>query len=719
MARGRLPTLASLLLFAVLVAGADARPEARPAEAPKPISPAEIGSVVRKLRDPVAREALIRELEVLARAQAARAEKGEVRGAVAQALEALSRRIVVLSRGLVQVRDAAAELPRTLSWVLAQIRDPTVRRLWLEVLANIVLSVAAGYAAFLIATLALGRLRRAMLSGGGPLPYSVALLRLFAVLLADLLAVGAFFAAGYVTHGFRYPREGARLVVLAWIYAFLVVRTVSAAARFVFSPQAGHLRLFCLSDETAHYGEIWTRRLAVPAVYGYFGLEAALLLGLPQASYIVLLRALGLVLVTLSLVLILQNRTAVADAIRQRSGRLPEESRRGFYHRLAQTWHFLAAGYVLLLYSVWALEVEGGFLYLFRGTVLTLLLALVGTILLRVWAGALRRGFRVHPELRARFPGLEQRANRYFSALFTLLRWVLYLLLFVTLLQAWGVDGFAWLTSEPSLVILRSLVSIFAITAGAVAIWEVVNTAVENYLRRSEGDAAQSARMKTLLTVAHKALLIALTVIAGMMIVAQLGVDIGPLLAGAGVLGLAIGFGSQKLVQDVITGIFILLEDQLKVGDVVTVGDRSGVVEAVSIRTVRLRDLAGTVHVIPYSAITSVSNLTKGFSYAVFDVGVSYRQDVDRVIEVLREIGAELQRDPEHGAAILETLEILGIDQFAEWAVRVKARFKTVASKQWGVAREFNRRMKRRFDELGIEIPVPQTTLYFGPGKGG
>jgi small conductance mechanosensitive channel len=189
--------------------------------------------------------------------------------------------------------------------------------------------------------------------------------------------------------------------------------------------------------------------------------------------------------------------------------------------------------------------------------------------------------------------------------------------------------------------------------------------------------------------------------------------------AAAGVLGLAVGFGSQKLIQDLITGFFILLEDIFSVGDVVKVGDTAGLVEAVSIRNVRLRDLSGTVHTVPFSTIDRISNLTKEFSFHVFDLGVAYREDVDQVTGILHEIGAEMRADPYFGDLILDDLEVFGLDAFADSAVVVKGRIKTLPIKQWEVGRELNRRIKARFDALDIEIPFPHRTLYFGIGKGG
>jgi len=191
------------------------------------------------------------------------------------------------------------------------------------------------------------------------------------------------------------------------------------------------------------------------------------------------------------------------------------------------------------------------------------------------------------------------------------------------------------------------------------------------------------------------------------------------LLAGAGVFGLAIGFGSQTLVKDVITGVFILAEDQFAVGDVIRVNDQTGLVEEITIRTIRLRDVSGNVHMIPFSSVGMVENKTKDFSRYVFDVGIAYREDVDEVIDVLRDLGAELQEDDYYGPLINQPIEVLGLDKFADSAVIIRARLTTKPIKQWEVGREFNRRMKHKFDELGIEIPFPHQTVYFGEEKGG
>jgi len=203
------------------------------------------------------------------------------------------------------------------------------------------------------------------------------------------------------------------------------------------------------------------------------------------------------------------------------------------------------------------------------------------------------------------------------------------------------------------------------------------------------------------------------------MVIREFGIDVRPILAAAGVVGLAVGFGSQKLVQDIISGFFILLEDQVRVGDVVEIGGKSGVVEKVNLRLVVLRDLHGNVHFIRTGQIDMVTNMTKEFSRYVFDVGVAYREDVDEVIGIIKSVDEDLRSDPEYSALILEPIEILGLDRFADSAVIVRARTKTVPVEQWKVGREFNRRLKKKFDELGIEIPFPHMTLYMGQDKQG
>jgi small conductance mechanosensitive channel len=222
-----------------------------------------------------------------------------------------------------------------------------------------------------------------------------------------------------------------------------------------------------------------------------------------------------------------------------------------------------------------------------------------------------------------------------------------------------------------------------------------------------------------LLPLARSVVLSLVVVIAALAILSELGVNIAPLLAGAGVIGLAVGFGAQTLVKDIITGAFILFEDTIAVGDYIEVAGCEGTIEALTVRTIKLRDVRGTVHTIPFSSVETVTNYTKDYAYHLAEIGVAYRENTDDVAKVLREIGEELRADPKFSNDIIAPTEIMGLDRFEDSAVVIRARLKTKPGKQWRIKREYNRRVKLRFDELGIEIPFPHTTIFFGEDKEG
>jgi small conductance mechanosensitive channel len=197
------------------------------------------------------------------------------------------------------------------------------------------------------------------------------------------------------------------------------------------------------------------------------------------------------------------------------------------------------------------------------------------------------------------------------------------------------------------------------------------------------------------------------TVVTVLLILGELGVAIAPVLGAAGVVGIAVGFGAQSLVKDYFTGFFLLLENQIRIGDVVEAGGKAGVVEELTLRYLRLRDYSGNVHFVPNSNISVVTNMSLGFAYAVIDVGVAYKEKVERVIEVIREVGARLRREPEFAERILDELEIAGVEQWADSAVVIRCRFRVMPLEQWTVRRTFLQRLKAEFDAQAIEIPFP------------
>ncbi|MEE8241553.1 MAG: mechanosensitive ion channel family protein [Nitrospirales bacterium] len=275
-------------------------------------------------------------------------------------------------------------------------------------------------------------------------------------------------------------------------------------------------------------------------------------------------------------------------------------------------------------------------------------------------------------------------------------------------------SAFQWLTTSGLRVVAVGLgmLVLFFVARGTTS---RLRTMLQGALPSPE----QVKRAETLAHVVQDVARVLIVAVGSLMILSELGLNVAPLLAAAGIGGLAVGFGAQSLVKDMITGFFILLENQIRVGDVVEIAGVSGVVEEVRLRTIRLRDLSGNFHIVPNGSVDKVMNYTYLYSYYLFDVGVAYREDVDEVMAVLKDVGAELQTDPEFNSDILEPHEMLGVDQYADSVVIIKCRIKTQPIQQWRIGREMNRRIKKAFDAKGIEIPFPHVSVYWGEPKHG
>jgi len=260
---------------------------------------------------------------------------------------------------------------------------------------------------------------------------------------------------------------------------------------------------------------------------------------------------------------------------------------------------------------------------------------------------------------------------------------------------------------------------IIVMTLILLKIATIITNKLRTVIGKREGDLEFEKRSGTLSGVIHWIMRVVILAVATFMLLAEFGVNLGPVLAAAGVVGLAVGFGAQNLVQDFISGFFLLLEDQVRVGDVVNIGDKGGLVEKVTLRMVILRDFSGSVHFIRNGKIDVVTNMTKDYSNYVFNLGVAYRENVDEVIKVLKGVDEEMRQTDGYKNDILAPLDVAGLDSFGDSAIVIKARVKTKPCQQWRIGREYNRRIKMKFDELGIEIPFPHQTIYFGKDKRG
>jgi small conductance mechanosensitive channel len=684
---------------------------------------AELQRLIETIEDPAKRDQLLASLRALLAAQKAAAPAPE-----AASNEAIAAAANVVDEGIEAVRDIALgivdaieQLPQFVSWLQSEWRDPSRRGLWTEVGITCLVAFGLGIVAHFVVlgTLAPARRRLAIGATQGALARAV---RVPLRLIVDLLPVLALGLAAYFTLALIHPEALVRTAVRNLIGAAVVAEAAVALIRRVLSPDTPELRAFAISDAAAEYGARWASLVIRASVYGYALLAAAVRLGLHPTIHELMLHVLFFAVAAIVALVIVAVRQPVGAAIDS----LAEARRSPLLHWLpwgaiARIWHVVALAYLAFVCLVWTLGIPGGFQALIVKTLASGAIV-VGAALVLSAMGRLPHSQAHALDLGAPdAPLMERRLRRYRYWLALVGRALVLLITGLALLELWGVGVLRWLSSRPGETLLGHLVTVALVALVTLALWEAISVAIERSVTRRDaaGNLRLGGRTRTLLNIARHFLLVFLGLIALFLVLAELGINIAPLLAGAGVIGLAIGFGSQKLVQDIITGMFVLFSDTMRVGDVVVVAGRAGVVEAVTMRTVVLRDERGQVHTIPYSAIDTVTNQTKDFAYAVFDIGVSYRENVDDVMQVLRDLGAELRQDPYFRRLIMEPLEVSGLDRFADSAVMIKARFKTRPLRQWDVAREFNRRLKNRFDELGIQIPFPHQTVYFGADRQG
>jgi small conductance mechanosensitive channel len=278
----------------------------------------------------------------------------------------------------------------------------------------------------------------------------------------------------------------------------------------------------------------------------------------------------------------------------------------------------------------------------------------------------------------------------------------------------------AYLRDAPP--IAAGLIHVAVILLFAWLLFRISRKLIHTFRVHMGGRATTAENIRRIDTLAHVSRYVIsslITLMASMMILSELGVSIAPILGAAGVAGIAVGFGAQSLIKDYFNGFFILLENQIHEGDVVEVSSKTGVVEKVTLRYILLRDFEGSVHFIPNGLITTVTNKSRGYAYAVIDVNIAYRESIDEAFDVMRKVGLEMRASAEYAAKMVEDIDIAGVQDWADSAVVLRCRFKVIPLEQWGVRREFLRRLKEAFDARGIEIPYPHVTIYVGQDKSG
>jgi small-conductance mechanosensitive channel len=492
---------------------------------------------------------------------------------------------------------------------------------------------------------------------------------------------------------------------------YVLCRVIVIVSGFFLQPDAPRLRLLQMGTTWAAFTQRWMVIFVSVVGAGSAIADTAVVLGLNEAAHLALMKVVALIGHVMISLLILQCRQPVAARIRARCAASPSLSVIG--NALADSWATIGVFVVMALWFVWALDVRNGYHALLHLGGISIAVLVAARVVSIVIFGALARLFDGQdPQTSDSL--VHQHAYRYYPLLRRVVSWTVGIITALVLLQVWGADvSMLFQSGTIGHRLASALVTIAVAAAVALFVWEAANVTVERRLHQwtNAGDLVRAARLRTLLPMLRSLLFVVIALVVVLTGLSELGVNIGPLLAGASIFGVALGFGSQKLVQDFITGIFLLMENAMQVGDWVTLAGVSGTVEYLSIRTVRLRGGDGSLYTVPFSSVSTVNNTNRGLGNAAVKVSILYGQDVDLAIATLKEIGASLREDPQFKDGILSDFAYWGIDSVDGSAITMSGQIQCRDSGRWGVQREFNRRVANLFQARGIQIANPQRTV--------
>ncbi|GGE51731.1 mechanosensitive ion channel protein MscS [Agaricicola taiwanensis] len=706
---------ATLLAIAPLSAAAqDAAPA--PAEGQAEQAPqASVDELIRILENEEARNALLSRLKAqAAEAPAAAAQEAEPTLArqIAEQTQAMAEQLASAGQELLTgIAGIAAAFTGGASIDFAGVRDAAIA---------VVLVGVGLFAAFFVARL-LGHWIQRRLAQHVEGRHWVMRATFAALATAiDLVLVAVAWGAGYLIAlqvvGGSTGRMGINQTLL--LNAFLMVEIIKVGMRTVLQPSFPAFRFIGLGDTTAAYWYFWAARVVSLLGYTFMFVAPVVAANVSPAAAQAVRVIVMLTAVVIGIIIVLQNRDKVKKklAARATAGRHDALSRA--FSALAGVWHIIAILYLIAILIVWLVNPRDALPFMLAATIKSLIAVVIGSLIIAFISRFVNVGMRLPEDLRERLPALEPRLQAFVPRVMQVVRTVVLIGIVIAVAQAWGlIDFLDWAGSARGQLVIGSLVSAAFVLLIGFIIYLAIQSWIDYRLNPNFGS-VPTAREKTLLALFRNAFTVVLVVMVIMLTLAQIGVNIAPLLAGAGVVGLAVGFGAQKLVQDIITGVFIQLENIMNEGDVVNIGSTGGVVEKLTIRSVSLRDLSGTLHLIPFSSVDTVSNMVKGFAFHVAEIGVAYRENITEVKEAMQE-AFDLLMETEHKEKIIAPLDMQGITEFGDSAIMVRARIKTVAGGHWAAGRAYNEIIKEVFDRRGIEIPFPHVTLYMGEDKAG
>ena len=539
--------------------------------------------------------------------------------------------------------------------------------------------------------------------------------------LVDVIAIGLAYTVGGLMATFVIGKTGVLTTQGSlFLNAFLIIELLKAGLRVLFSSRYDGLRLLPINADEARYWNRWFALLIGLVGYGVLVVEPLVNINISRTLGQAVNTVIMLVAFIYAVVVILKNRLRLRLAIRQQAEKSTLAAGQFSLLLLSRTWHWLALGYFTTVFVLTLLSPAEALPFVLYATLKSLGLVVLAILLSTLLSQTIGRHIHLSDDLRRKLPLLEPRINSYVPTALRFLRILIVSMAALLIFNAWQVvDLNAWYESEAGGKLMSKVIAVAIILAVSAVLWVLLASLIEHKLNPETGSGQPSARAQTLLLLFRNALAITLATMTFMVALSQIGINIGPLIAGAGVLGLAIGFGAQKLVQDIITGIFIQVENAMNTGDVVTLAGITGTAEKLSIRSVGIRDLSGTYHLIPFSSVETVSNYMRDFGFHVGEYRVAYRENIDDAIAQLQLAYDELAASEAIKQEILAPLEVSGVVALADSSVNIRVRIKTTPGMQWAVGRAYNRLVKQYFEQANIEIPYPHSRVYFGEDKNG
>jgi small-conductance mechanosensitive channel len=687
-----------------------------PVPLPERLSPQTIRDLVARLSDDQVRALLLTQLDKVAATEPAAPDNermgmvGGLENGVGEVRTLWQRRIAALP-----------ELPSVVPFLLGRVAEgkPTGQLLLTFV------AVGAIFAAGAIAEMVFRRLtagRRSRVPDHRVKTFAARLgylLQRFAWQVLSLLVFGIAVGAAFLT---LYQGHAAtRLTVMTFLLAIVLLRLVAAGSRFLLAPHAHELRLIPFADHDALRLHRWIVAVAAIGTFGFLTRDLLALLGLDPATLDVFGAIVGVAFVAALIAMIWQARRPVARLIRgEPSGRASVAERLRQF--LAQTWHLLAIAYVLVIYATYQVREAFGQETAVSVGILSLLLV---AALPLADAALCRLGTEYFAARRAAAGDTGAGRVGYEAAVERALHVGLWLVGFLVLARLWDIDIYTMTQEGVGETAAGALFNVVVTVVLAYVGWEIVKAMIDRRIEMegpvpAPGEAAEggegsghgASRLRTLLPLARKAIFATLVVMVIMIILSSLGVDIGPLLAGAGVVGIAVGFGAQTLVRDIVSGVFFLIDDAFRVGEYIDIGSVKGTVEKISIRSMQLRHHRGALNTVPFGEIAYLTNYSRDWAIMKLEFRVTYDTDVMLVKKIFKQINAELMANPEIAPHLIAPLKSQGVMSMEDSAMVIRAKFTATPGEQFVIRREVYTRVQRAFEEAGIKFAHRQVTVH-------